>query len=1811
MEIPQKLLHVPIESLSSEVNKSNNFEKTASSVEVEVKFIERTGNLHHETSETDLVNEDSCSNNLIKKGVSGEFDETVSVSSKKYLSEAFPESCNTKYKPCNLKYLYGTELESASYSVQANEKPPDIAEENPAKTCAVAEQQVLSSYATAEKPGNNSRRGRRVPFITLSRPDKKCQKSGQTKALTDIPGHHSKDFEHVAHSTGSLSKTGFGNLEGIFIHPVIEKHSSLPSVSKEKFTDLSGANNGKHHDFQNVNVAKPHIYSELSELNSVSSCTAQNISSENASLSSDKGKLLPNPRQKIFKPSYQCSTSGEISLKKQFGMSNQFHDYSNPLSETSKLDDLAQIAASVSPVDTYKVTEGDSHIKSSSASPSGRTQKKKLEQNRKVAQLIGDENFVATSSTVCGVQSGLQEVHVENRTVDSRKRKSTSDTDSVVGMSSADNDIDSLLEVAAQRNKLSRTNVKNILKHVMTNDYVLAMVRNTMKPEDENDDKGNSGYEPKLTRSKVKELREKKAQLPWLVSSPAKQSNNTGTIKLLQEEFSDRDSTSDEEYKPNEEEEGHSDEEENTLDSSAVEIVTASPLTPVKQPPRKKQSDLLEEHPLVIAETAASPVSNAANEADRIALRTRSKLPLNDTPLEAIEASFIAPDITVDMYDTDCDDEEWRKFLCDFAKPLDTKVLEDQPDDDAEDDPEYNFLEEEDVLDDCDVTYDKDLKIPRKELKALMREILEAAEQELLDIEEEEESDVQPAPSIWFPAKEHVCERENTFQMLSRSMTDHEKLQLQEQMRMHVQMLCQTYLLSRDNPFFVNFGYCAKDMLVELKTLADRELSGGKVSSFRAANLEGAVKIVNEFALDNNVTNICEVTKPRKSHGIRSNKAKKTMAFDKTFIYPDLLPFCSFRRYIETTKPVFTLAEDNLIALGLEQFSEMQRHIHLIHEYLLPTKTEQQIRFRIKNAKSMKYSAEHPIRYFFIHGKCPPFPSTVRPFDPKDVKVPAEMPADSMPKWMRPFLIRQYVPLAPILSSPKPKSTVMKLPLLLTPEKRHYSPILPRGSPMKQVIPILRKYGQHRRSIILTSPTKRIPRFTKKPTRPPLRITAKRKILPKISNSDNIMPGIKVPCINSASIEVPCNKRARSDASSDVGSSIGISDCKENPYVSESPLDVSVPLSEDPSNHTVPENESQNEIETCEEGEDEALDDEQDLAALMVASSTICKKQQPVVRKKNRHQKDVESTLALLSPDLMESDPKKAEREDFFAQSYLVRALEILKNDPGRLERFLMTVLKFENKENSVAILFEEMEDILRDHSSLLYDFIGFLSAEQAKECGKYVEYLTLAKIRSFLRKIEVHFLQQPQQIQKIIRAFSQLNQQPDLTSESVIRTLQPLLRNQSHLLEELSQLLPDDHPPESMMTDFEDITIPDSDMDHSSADSFEDIIIPETADPYGGKDCPCSCHLESSDVRMQNRNRHCAKCGTKFLDGRVYIQTGKVLKPAQVIYHATVELHSDSQKQQKQSTSSTAACKTNSRTPREVDSPLSSPTCSPHPSQCVENVQQQLAENSKVTSSKQTPSLGPNTVCARKGSHLTQTSSVISSLHTSAGSPLLSKSPSPEKTLQRALEDHLDDVSVPALQCPVIEDAVLPPDSSNKLSSVPSDFSHLKDVIRSGCHSPKRNVVVYPIMGEVAVAAKVSPCESYIDHVNCSVNTGKQKNDSSKIKLQSSAIASGDVFFSGQQSDTAKEDSALGYKITCHSSSSVPCETSGIKWTRNEDAIILNTCKEEGLCEETFSVISQSITDKNIHQIKSRLEELLQLYKRKVKRSSSAESQE
>ena len=109
--------------------------------------------------------------------------------------------------------------------------------------------------------------------------------------------------------------------------------------------------------------------------------------------------------------------------------------------------------------------------------------------------------------------------------------------------------------------------------------------------------------------------------------------------------------------RPNEEDTDNHSDEESFLSSHASDLgspcSSRAPATPLSV--SGCQIDDPFKRPL--------PIEMNQEENDLIGARTRSKLHLNDTPLEHLELAFIPPDISTDMYDSDCDNEEWRKFL--------------------------------------------------------------------------------------------------------------------------------------------------------------------------------------------------------------------------------------------------------------------------------------------------------------------------------------------------------------------------------------------------------------------------------------------------------------------------------------------------------------------------------------------------------------------------------------------------------------------------------------------------------------------------------------------------------------------------------------------------------------------------------------------------------------------------------------------------------------------------------------------------------------------------------------------------------------------------------------------------------------------------------------------------------------------------------------------------------------------------------------------------------------------------------------------
>lgn len=294
-------------------------------------------------------------------------------------------------------------------------------------------------------------------------------------------------------------------------------------------------------------------------------------------------------------------------------------------------------------------------------------------------------------------------------------------------------------------------------------------------------------------------------------------------------------------------------------------------------------------------------------------------------------------------------------------------------------------------------------------------------------------------------------------------------------------------------------------------------------------------------------------------------------------------------------------------------------------------------------------------------------------------------------------------------------------------------------------------------------------------------------------------------------------------------------------------------------------------------------DNEDDINALMIASSTIRtpnrRNQSTTDKKRARLQREYLANLAMLTPE----DPVYLqEKAQSYAQAYFDKVKERLSAD--EYKEFMKVLNSFEENTCSVTELYKQIECIIGSkHADLMEEFLTFLTPSQAREIGKLIPYYMLSNMSLFLRKLELYFKDQPAQLRKIYRSLTYLTTCVDVNMERVKTTILPLLKGNTLLTDWFLQIFPCEPPPPSLLKGvWEQMETRREFNLHE--DFFETVNVPEMEDQFGGHNCICSCH-ESEDVTFKSRAQHCVPCGLKFFQGRVYIQTGKGLRLANVTF--------------------------------------------------------------------------------------------------------------------------------------------------------------------------------------------------------------------------------------------------------------------------------------------------------------------------------------
>ncbi|XP_069796660.1 GON-4-like protein isoform X2 [Narcine bancroftii] len=217
-----------------------------------------------------------------------------------------------------------------------------------------------------------------------------------------------------------------------------------------------------------------------------------------------------------------------------------------------------------------------------------------------------------------------------------------------------------------------------------------------------------------------------------------------------------------------------------------------------------------------------------------------------------------------------------------------------------------------------------------------------------------------------------------------------------------------------------------------------------------------------------------------------------------------------------------------------------------------------------------------------------------------------------------------------------------------------------------------------------------------------------------------------------------------------------------------------------------------------------------------------------VRRGRRRESKDSSKLLLLYDEDILNNDPLRQQKDMAFAQAYLSKVREALRNVPGKYEEFLRVLYDFEmNPDQRTAVdLYGDLCDIVQDWPQLLKDFAAFLLPEQALQCGLFEEQQAFDKSRKFLRQLEICFAENPSQLQKIIKALqSCMVCSPPDVAELKVQVWQ-LLKGHHHLQDEFSLFFDQLRPPAGRMSDFEEVNWTD-DKEYEF-DGFEEVVLPD-----------------------------------------------------------------------------------------------------------------------------------------------------------------------------------------------------------------------------------------------------------------------------------------------------------------------------------------------------------------------------------------------
>uniref|UniRef100_A0A672TGT5 GON-4-like protein n=1 Tax=Strigops habroptila TaxID=2489341 RepID=A0A672TGT5_STRHB len=590
-------------------------------------------------------------------------------------------------------------------------------------------------------------------------------------------------------------------------------------------------------------------------------------------------------------------------------------------------------------------------------------------------------------------------------------------------------------------------------------------------------------------------------------------------------------------------------------------------------------------------------------------------------------------------------------------------------------------------------------------------------------------------------------------------------------------------------------------------------------------------------------------------------------------------------------------------------------------------------------------------------------------------------------------------------------------------------------------------------------------------------------------------------------------------------------------------------------------------------------------------------------RGRARASKDTSKLLLLFDEDILERDPLREQKDLAFAQAYLTRVREALQHVPGKYEDFLRVIYEFEisTDKRTAVDLYSTLQKLLHDWPQLLTDFAAFLLPEQALECGLFEEQQAFEKSRKFLRQLEICFAENPAHHQKIIKVLQSCTDCLPQEIAELKTQMWQLLKGHDHLQDEFSIFFDHLRPSASRMGDFEEINW--TEEKEYEFDGFEEVSLPDVEEEdeppkmhaasrtkkrkeIGGqnndkevewvdgmKECSCSCHEGSSDLKLKkSKRRTCSHCSSKVCENKFYKN-----KDSQELAANHVQQESSPQPEGKDSGMSKEPAE-ESLENRDEGEDVQSRT------KTGSRKAESLASGKIVSSSHEPPEQAalPDTRVLEAG--------VGAGVRAAKDSDSCGSGPRWTQLQKAPLKLPQETKDCP---CTVGREGL-----TQQQGSADASLGLSRDLLL-----PSRSATEKGLMGPSSSSGQ-SLCQTEGLHPDSAAAFGHASRSKSNANQcfqghqHSEQVEYSVVSASLGQRDEEQQQQRVTEATVCAKNSKV--SSTGEKvvlWTREADRVILTTCQEKGAQLETFHAISQKLGNKTASEVSHRFRELMRLF--------------